>query len=59
LQGDELRLTGLVADLVGQRLIRKELRGEPQEAEVMGEELAEIVLESGGAEILAELYEKD
>jgi hydroxymethylbilane synthase len=58
LEGGELILTGMVADLEGQRLIRKELRGEPQQAEIIGERLAELVLESGGAEILAEFYEQ-
>ncbi len=56
--GDEVVLTGMVADLVGRRLIRKEMRGEPQYVEVMGERLAEAVLESGGAEILGEIYER-
>ncbi|UCE83228.1 MAG: hydroxymethylbilane synthase [Deltaproteobacteria bacterium] len=56
--GDEVVLTGMVADLGGRRLIRKEMRGEPQYVEVMGERLAEAVLESGGAEILGEIYER-
>ena len=59
LKGEEIRLTGMVADLRGQRLFRKELRGELQDAESLGEELAEIVLESGGEEILAAIYGKD
>jgi hydroxymethylbilane synthase len=56
LAGGELNLTGMVADLRGQRLIRKEILGEPRKAEVMGATLAEIILESGGADILAEIY---
>jgi hydroxymethylbilane synthase len=56
MDGDEVVLTGMVADLAGRRLIRKEMRGEPQDVEVMGERLAEAVLESGGAEILGEIY---
>ncbi|MGD8372435.1 MAG: hydroxymethylbilane synthase [Syntrophobacterales bacterium] len=56
--GGEVVLTGMVADLGGRRLIRKEMRGEPQYVEVMGERLAEAVLESGGAEILGEIYER-
>ncbi len=56
LDGEELILTGMVADLEGLRLIRKEQRGEPQHAEAIGERLAAEVLESGGAEILAEIY---
>jgi hydroxymethylbilane synthase len=56
--GGEVVLTGMVADLGGRRLIRKEMRGEPQYVEVMGERLAEAVLESGGAEILGEIYQR-
>jgi len=56
LEGAELILTGMVADLRGQRLIRRELRGEPGDAEGLGVQLAEAILESGGAEILEEVY---
>ncbi len=56
LAGAELNLTGMVADLRGQRLIRKVMLGEPRNAEVMGAKLAEAILESGGADILAEIY---
>ena len=56
LEGEELILTGMVADLRGQRLIRRQLRGEPVDVEAMGTQLAEAILESGGAEILAEIY---
>lgn len=51
-----LTVTGMVADLEGVRLIRKELRGDPRQPEVIGTRLADAVLESGGAEILAEIY---
>jgi hydroxymethylbilane synthase len=57
MEGDTLILTGMVADLEGVRLIRKELRGDAQQAEVVGERLAGVILEAGGAEILAELYD--
>lgn len=59
MEDEELILAGMVADLRGQRLIRKEMRGSPRHAELIGERLAEEVLESGGAEILAEIYEND
>ena len=57
LDGEELILTGMVADLKGVRLVRRQRRGRVQQAELLGERLAEEVLESGGAEILAELYD--
>jgi hydroxymethylbilane synthase len=57
MEGETLILTGMVADLEGVRLIRKELRGDAQQSEVVGERLAEVILESGGAEILAEFYD--
>jgi hydroxymethylbilane synthase len=56
LEGETLILTGMVADLKGVRLIRKEMRGDAKQPEVVGERLAEVVLESGGEEILAEIY---
>ncbi len=56
LEGAELILTGMVADLRGQRLIRRELRGETGDAEGLGVTLAEAILESGGSEILEEVY---
>jgi hypothetical protein len=46
----------MVADLKGVRLIRREMRGDARQPEVVGERLAEVVLESGGGEILAEIY---
>jgi hydroxymethylbilane synthase len=56
MEGETLILTGMVADLDGVRLIRKDLHGDAQQPEVVGERLAEVILESGGAEILAEIY---
>jgi len=56
MEGETLILTGMVADLKGVRLIRKEIRGDARQPELVGESLAEVVLESGGREILAEIY---
>ncbi len=56
LEGETLIITGMVADLQGVRLIRKEMRGDARQPEVVGERLAEKVLESGGGKILAEIY---
>jgi hydroxymethylbilane synthase len=56
MDGTTLLLTGMVAEVHGNRLIRKELRGDPQHPEVIGTRLAEAVLEAGGQEILSEIY---
>jgi hydroxymethylbilane synthase len=56
LEDETLILKGMVADLKGVRLIRKEMRGDARQPEVVGKRLAEVVLESGGEEILAEIY---
>jgi len=56
LEGETLILTGMVADLKGVRLIRKEMRGDARQPEIVGQRLAEVVLESGGGKILAEIY---
>jgi len=56
MEGETLILTGMVADLKGFRLIRKEMRGDARQPELVGESLAEVVLQSGGREILAEIY---
>lgn len=57
MEGETLILTGMVADLRGERLVRKQTHGKAQQAEVLGASLAEEVLEAGGAEILAEFYD--
>lgn len=57
MEGETLILTGMVADLRGERLVRKQTHGKAQQAEVLGARLAEEVLEAGGAEILAEFYD--
>ena len=58
LEGDRLTLSGMVADLNGRRLIRRQMQGEARDAASLGKRLAEAVLEAGGAEILAEIYGK-
>ena len=56
LDGDRLRLEGLVGEVDGSRIIREEICGARNEAEALGRELAERVLEDGAGEILARLY---
>jgi len=56
LDGDQLLLKGLVGEVDGSRIIRRELRGPRVQAERIGRELAETVLAEGADEILARLY---
>ncbi len=49
-------LTGLVAGVDGEKLIRMEVRSDEASAEEAGLELAEQILASGGREILEEIY---
>ena len=51
-----LHIRGLVADLKGERIIRRENSGEPEEASRLGQELAQEVLKAGAKRILEELY---
>ncbi len=54
-RGGLLHLRGLVASLNGERVVEAEERGDPVEAGLIGEKVAERILELGGAEILAEI----
>ncbi len=56
-EGDQLVLTGLVADPEGSALIRAELSAPRGEAEALGRAVAEEVLARGADEILARMYE--
>lgn len=52
----QLWLRGLVASLDGQTIIRGERRGAPQDAEAMGEDLAQELLAAGARSILDQVY---
>lgn len=54
---NQLWLRGLVGSLDGQQLIRHEVRGTAEQAETMGQQLAEVLLQQGAAEILAAVYQ--
>jgi hydroxymethylbilane synthase len=49
-------LQGLVSELDGSKLLKKKLKGNPHEPEKLGHELAELLLNSGGREILEKVY---
>jgi hydroxymethylbilane synthase len=53
---DTLRLTGLVADLTGERMIRREIVARRETAREAGLALARTVLDAGGKAIMDELY---
>ncbi|MFP4213309.1 MAG: hydroxymethylbilane synthase [Desulfohalobiaceae bacterium] len=53
---DSLLLQTLVADLQGRRVLRRQARSELSRAEDMGREVAREILDSGGREILQEIY---
>ena len=54
--GDTLTLEALISDLEGQRYLRESRSGHVDDAEALGTDLANRLLDRGGREILAELY---
>ena len=56
LNGKNLRLEGMVAELDGSKIIRDELSGEKDRAEEIGIELARRLLNSGADKILKRIY---
>lgn len=55
LQGDDIHIRAFVAEPDGSRVIRAEKTGSRQQAEALGEEVANELLASGAREILARL----
>ncbi|MGB3207102.1 MAG: hydroxymethylbilane synthase [Crinalium sp.] len=56
IEGDTLTLTGLVASLDGQRLIKDTITGATADAEQLGIELAQRLRPQGAKEILEEIF---
>ena len=56
LSGSRVRMTGLVADLCGERAIRKEAEGPADQARELGARVARDVLAAGGQDILDQVY---
>ncbi len=56
IQSERLVLTGLVAALGGERIIREKIEGPAQQGEELGETLAQTLLSRGAGEILSEVY---
>jgi hydroxymethylbilane synthase len=54
--GDQVTLTGLVASVDGTEVIKRSMSGAANEAQALGLQLAEQLLDLGGREILDEVY---
>jgi hydroxymethylbilane synthase len=57
IEQDTLTLTGMVASLDGQKLIKDTVKGSKQDCETLGQQLAHILKNQGATEILAEIFE--
>lgn len=55
-QSDQLWLRGLVGDPDGSLLLKDEISGKPEDAEIMGVTLADRLLSAGADKILAKVY---
>ncbi|MCQ2560348.1 MAG: hydroxymethylbilane synthase, partial [Clostridia bacterium] len=55
--GSDLILSGVVADLDGQQVLKSSCQGSRQQAEFLGENLAQKLLEQGAGEILEKVRE--
>lgn len=56
IDGDTLTLTGIVASLDGQRLVKDSISGAPEDADKLGTELAHRAKQQGAQEILNEIF---
>jgi len=55
INNNSLTISGIVSSPDGKTLIRKEISGTIEQAQSLGAELADVILESGGSEILDQL----
>jgi hydroxymethylbilane synthase len=53
--GDEIEMTGFVASIDGTKMVKEKVRGSAQQAENLGQLLAEKLVALGANEILASL----
>lgn len=56
--GTTLQIDGLIGTIDGKKLIRHHIEGSTEEAESLGVELAAILSDKGGKEILDEIYQR-
>jgi len=59
LEGDELFIRGLVGSTDGKRMVRGEIRGDKANAEALGIQLAEQLLDDGAQALLDEVYQSN
>ncbi len=52
-EGEQIKLMGVIGDASGKRLVRGEVEGKPEDAERLGVELAERLLGQGADELLS------
>jgi len=57
LEGDQIWLRGMVGEPDGSRIIRHEIRGPRDQAEKLGQQLADALLADGARDILTRLYQ--
>jgi hydroxymethylbilane synthase len=58
-ENGRVKMEGLVGTVDGTRLIRERIEGPEEEAARLGIELANVILDKGGREILREIYEAE
>ncbi|MBH8551758.1 hydroxymethylbilane synthase [Nostocaceae cyanobacterium CENA357] len=56
INGENLTLTGIVASVDGQKLVKDSLTGRASNPEALGAELAQILRQQGAQEILSEIF---
>ena len=56
ISGENLTLTGIVASVDGQKLVKDTVTGKANNAEALGIELAELLRQQGAQEILSEIF---
>ncbi|MDF2388410.1 hydroxymethylbilane synthase [Nostoc ellipsosporum NOK] len=56
IEGDNLTLTGIVASVDGQKLVKDSITGKASNAEAIGTELAHLLRQQGAQEILSEIF---
>ncbi|MFN6571286.1 hydroxymethylbilane synthase [Dendronalium sp. ChiSLP03b] len=56
INGDNLTLTGIVASVDGQKLVKDTVTGQANNAEALGTELANLLRQQGAQEILEEIF---
>ncbi len=56
INGDELSIIGYISDLEGKRVFKDKMSGNKENAEQIGMNLAQKLLDEGGKEVLEEIY---